>query len=129
MTETGKPADRKPSAAEKKKSQEALASFLGTGLDLSPFTIDPGDGNEWRFVPDLMPHQMSMLRSDMVALEKAGEDLGAIEGAFDKLMNTIRDLMIDEDQKKKWPAPGYGIRAAIWFAMTLIAGRTGFPTS
>lgn len=129
------PQDRKPKAQTKaqaakldKQQREMLANMMSTGIDFSPFTIDAGDGVEWKFSPDPLPAQTEGL---IKAMQGASEAVQAREGmaeAFDELTNLIRDRLIDEEQKREFPKPIYGTQALMFFAMHLATGRDGFPT-
>jgi len=126
-----KPADRqpkKPSAAQLKKQQEAMANFLAAGLDFTPFTIDAGDGIEWKFKADTMPSDLARLRNALVAMEDAGSDVDLLAAAFDAAIEAIHSLMLDKKQVPEFPQPTYGTQAVIWFLMNLISGKNGFPT-
>lgn len=127
------PNDRKPSAAEKaaqeKKQREAISELMSSGVDFTPFTIDVGDGTIWSFKPDMMPADIEQLRSAMVAVGKTSETGGeGLQEAFDGLIEAVRSCLMDEKEKKAFPKPMYGTNALTFFAMSLIAGRTGFPT-
>lgn len=127
------PADRKkaaPSAAEKKKQEQALSEFLASGVDFEPFIIDAGDGVEWRFNPDPMPGSIAQLRASLVRVEAAesATDLDALDAAFGDVVGAIRSLLLDEAQRDEFPRPNYGMRALTFFALHLTAGKTGLPT-
>lgn len=131
LTAVKAPADRQakgPTPAELKRQREAVAEFLSTGIDFTPFTVDAGDGIEWGFKPDMMPGDVEALRLGMKAVDEARADIAGLDAAFQGLVATIRDLLVDEAQQAEFPRPIYGMNAITWFAMTLIGGRSGFPT-
>lgn len=129
------PQDRKTKAPTKaqsakldKQQREMLANMMSTGIDFSPFTIDAGDGVEWKFSPDPLPAQTEGLIKAMQGASEAVQSREGMAEAFDELTNLIRDRLIDDEQKKEFPKPIYGTQALMFFAMHLATGRDGFPT-
>lgn len=132
MAEAKKPADhqkKQPTKAQVDKQQrEVLEKFMSTGIDFSPFTIDPGDGTEWSFKPDPMPSDTERLRKAMNSLQRAVTSGEGAQEAFDELAEGIRSMLIDDKQKKEFPKPNYGQNALMFFAIHLATGRDGLPT-
>ena len=135
MAETAKavPQDRKAPAKKKNdttaQQKKVLAEFMASGIDFTQFTIDPGDGIEWGFKPDPLPTETTAIQKAMEALEASTkEEGGDVNAAFDVLVEAIRAVIIDPKQAEEFPKPLYGTNAILFFAMHLIAGRSGFPT-
>ena len=136
MTTGATPQDRKttqPSAAELKRQTQAIAKFMSTGLDFRPFTIDVGDGITWSFKPDLMPGDTERIREGMKMIDAASKSGEGMQEAYDVLVAAVQSCLLETQQSKSlsvedFPQPVYGTNAVMFFAMHLLAGRTGFPT-
>lgn len=121
-------AEREATAKADKRSREIVAEMMSTGIDLSPFTVDVSDGIAWAFNPDPMPADTERLRKAMDAISKSAESMQGAQEAFDELVDALRGLIIDEQQRKDFPKPNYGQKALMFFAMHAATGRDGFPT-
>lgn len=119
-------AERKAQAEQLKKSQAAADKLMSTGVDFSPFKLDVGDGREWSFQPDPMPAQTEALSQAMTGLGDPGE--GGMTAAFDRLVEAIRALLVDEKDRADFPLPMYGSNSLMFFGLRIATGRDGFPT-
>ena len=145
-----KPQDRKPSAADEKRRKAEFDQMMSTGIDLTPFTLDVGDGTKWDFVPDPMPSDTERLRLANARLQEASsayaekpDDRSLAEAngqAFAGLVEAISTLLLDADDRGRFVgrfrgpldlpdrSKPYGQRVAVWFLGHVATGRDGFPT-
>ena len=129
-----KPEDRKPTSRERgeqraaeKKQAESVKKFMADGVDFSPIVLNPGDGTEWSFTPDPQPAQSARLAKAMQGLEGV-DDPQKMEEVFETLADSIRERLVSEEEREKFPLPIYGVNALMWFGMRMAAGRDDFPT-
>lgn len=132
MTAPKSPSDRQPTKAEQEKAQkrqrEMLNDFMSSGLNFTPFTIDAGDGIEWKFTPDPMPEETERMVAAMRAVDETTRKQQGTKEAYAELLEAIKDRLMDPKQKKEFPHPLYGQNALVFFALHLTTGRDGFPT-
>lgn len=129
-----KPQDREPKAKSpaqverenQKRQQDSINRLMTSGVNFDPFVLDVGDGVKWNFSPDPMPAQTERLSSAMTALGDPGE--GGLQAAFNELSEALRDVLMDDDQRKQFPLPRYGSNSIMYFALHVVTGRDGFPT-
>lgn len=111
--------------------EEVRRDVVKLGLDFRPIPVDLGDGIEWEFHPDPSPQQWSLLVAALKAFTKfEDDDFGgeAFENALEGLTRAMAGMLVNESQRKKWIAAGYGLGPQQVISEALMGIWTGFPT-
>lgn len=117
-------------ATKKEEPQEMDRSVVKVGIDLTPIQLDMGDGNIWNLSPDPSPAQFGKITRVMNSFRGLkNEDIEEkLEELLSELSDSLRELVTETAQKKKWDTRAYGIFAMQALAKTYMQALSGTPT-